>query len=1187
MNAIRKRIGVLLVSVILVVLLVLSVFMLSISDICNNVDNQLLGSSTGVISESIRTVGDSNVVDSIVINEDAHDNYTNSDQLYGGNTNYTIQDYKTELYQTTSIIYSEDASLRLSGGSDDPIVNIVPKALFANVGEYLHIGKEYGFFVKTFSGSNPSNGGTVSLVNNNSYVMVFDIENDNDLENQAGVINLVIKPLFQYEYVYLKNTSAYDFCISNQHERVEGNYVHKVSYQNTPNDLVVPVGFSTSGTSMTYDEIDKYYISDVSMQMSLLNENSLNEGMTTIYQPEDDLGSFFTSMDYEYDGKKRVAGDFPSEQLHSFGIDMFEMAVGTAISCIPGAEPAWSMATNGLETAYELTNHVIEIAEGFDKYKNGVISNVSTGKITTQDFFPDKLSQIIDYDKLVKAVALAINTDADESIWFGKDDFVRGKFKISQSASAVEDIEYTRLIRDIGLKIMDKDKPLGEEHVVTSVSSYDFNLRDKNYREISDQQTGEISILPNGINMYSFMPKYSGDYNFDFRNLVGYDCDVYISGVQQFLMGGIINSYVRASDGVEIEIHSNGDMLLTSFSNDVEIIDNSTIFNMQDNHHIVKIEVQSFVNLSTTNNDVKIKTIFNYNNQYVTDDKNIVMMQTSSYDANFASGGYRYILLNSSNVSQNISLETNELEVVSLNNEKSVSGNANGRILKFTSLDEANTYVMTLNNIVVGVDLYSSTGKTFIPNSLVGENKALSFDTAGEQSIYIKITFESNANDTVDTLIKQSANSIVWYTSENGVNYERVLNGSITTKRGDITYIKAMYNDKVQITDTSKFDLVNDESYPGVHFDGEILTFSRNAVFRNVAVGHEDLKLITYNEGFGQLVVFCEIEDEVEFGIAKENNGVLVSWYNARYIYGYNLNIDNGFGKEINIPLTSTSFGCNVTQFISLNDMIDSQLTASSNIGAFTFEINKITYGKSSASVGSDHNVTSNSETLNVLFSSGVGSSSNPFRVSNANEFDTLGLLETQSSMVRYYKQTADINYNYKAPKSIALKFKGHYDGANKTILNIKITDSDINAVVNSTCVSTSRLGGLFGEISGSLENLRISNMSFERLSSSSEANGGVVGANNGIIFNVSISGSFNTFNNYYSGGIAGLNFGEIRNCTNDIPVIGYDVVGGIVGLNYELVYKCSSTSDIDTHGNDYYFVNTICGKDFGDIVYI
>ena len=1180
MNAIRKRIGVLLVSVILVVLLALSACVICISGIFNNVDNQLLGRATVASNESNRTVGDSAVVNSIVINENTQDNYTNSDQLYAGHTNYTIQDYKTSLYQTTSSIVSEGESLKLSGGSDDPIVNIVPKSLFANVGEYLHIGKEYGFFVRTFSGSNPStNGGAVSLENNNSYVMVFDIENDNDLENQAGVINLVIKPLFQYEYVYLKSATANTFHVSNQHERVEENYVHTVSYQNTPTDLVVPVGFSTSGTSMVYDEIDKYYISDVSMQMSLLNENSLNEGVAD-YSAEEDLGSFFTAMDYEYDGKKRVAGDFPGNQIHEFGIDMVKMGIGMAMSFIPGAGPSWSMLTNGLV----VENHAVKIANGFDQYYNGVITDVSTGKITTKDYFPDKLSQILQYEKLVKSVALAINTDENESVWFGTDNFVKGKFKISQSASVVEDIEYTRLSRDIGLKIVDKDKPLGEEQVVTSVSSYDFNLRDKNYKEISDQQTGEISILPNGVNMFKFNPQYSGDYDFNFSNLIGYDCDVYISGVKQSLVGGMIKSYVSATDGVEIEIHSNGNMLLTSFSNDVQIIDNSTIFNMEDNHHIVKIDVQSFVNLSTTNSGVKLETIFNYINGYIEDDINEVMTLASTFDANFTSGGYRYVLLNSSNVNQKVSLETKELEELSLDNEKSVSGNANGKILKFNSLSEQSHYIMTFNKNGLGVEIYEENGDLQTYESKVSENKALSVQMKGNSSFYIRITFAGSAYDTTEMLVKQSDTSIAWYTSIDGNDYEKNDNGKIIVNRGDVVFIKAFLNDRVQITDS--FRMTNDEVYSGLYFDGEKLTYEKDATLYLNGLAFQTVKLFAYDLHANILSIEPRIEDEVDVEAIKEGTGVRVSWYNARYTYGYNLNVNNGYGKEHNINLTSPNFACNVTQFISIEQIMDSALIQSTNFGAFTYSITNITYGSSPVNIKGDHNVISNQVSLNVLFSSGVGSVSNPFKISSVNEFNNLGDLEMRNPAIRYYKQTSNINYNYKSPKSIGLQFKGHYDGGNKTISNIKITSLDISQMTNSINVDNDSVGGLFGEV---LDGGKVSNVNIINLKIESNAYvlylGGVAGANNGYVANVNTTGIIDVYNVDNTGGVVGLNLGEVTDCDNNIPVIGYDVVGGIVGFNYGLISNCTSTFNIDTNGNSYYFVDTICGKDFGDII--
>ena len=1153
--------------------------------------------SPGLKGISIQKVNDEAVLNLNTLNSTGsatsnYDAYTDSDYLFGGNEGYSIHQYKETLFKTTSSTsHNNTDGFELQAANDDPIVNIIPKEIFMNEGEYLHIGKEYGFFAKTFKNFNYENQNSTvtSLVNNTSYVMVFDVENDFDLENQAGVVNVIIEPLFQFEYIYLKNTSEDYFCISNQETRVEENYTTQVQYSNTPEDLVVPSMHSDGSSSLDYSEVDKYYVSDVSMQMSLLNENNLNYGMTG-YDAQDDLGSFFTSMDYEYDGKKRVAGEFPSNQLHEFGTDMVKMGIGQAASCIPGVGTLWSLITNSLEVA----DHAFKIADGFDKYYNGVISDISTGKISTKDYFPDKLNQIINYDKLVKAVALVINTDENESVWFGKDNYVRGKFKISQSSSDSMEVEYTRLSRNIGIKILDKDKPLGEENVMTSESNYNFNIRDKNYKEIGDQKTGTLNILPNGINMFMFKPQYSGNYELDFSGLVGTGCDVYISGVKHSLIEGVAMSFVKASEGLKIEIYSYGNMILTNFTNDVVVADDSILFNMKDTQHIVKVCEQSFVNMSTTESRVKIETIFNYNNGYIVDDKNEVMIPASTFDANFTSGGYRYVLLTSASYRGEVSLEAKDLETVSLNNERNILGNANGRILKFNCMSLDSSYLMTFDKNGLGVEIYNENGVKYFYDSRVGKNQALSVNLDGNQSVYIKVTFAGSSNSNTDMLIKQSENSIIWYTSEDGSNYEKVSMGSINIKRGEVLYIRALFNDKVPITDPSKFMIANGDDYVGLTFrlsdsNKLELELARDGEFNDIVSEHESVSIITYEGSFSSLEIFPKIEDKVEFEVINKDSGVQVSWYNSQYIYRYNLNINNGYGKNINVSLASPNFGSEVSQFISLDYMINSQLSESTNIGAFTFEINKITYGKSSASVGSDHNVTSNSEILNVLFASGVGSSSNPFKVSTANEFDTLGLLETAHPAVRYYKQTANIDYNCKAPKSIGLIFEGHYDGGNKSISNISITRQSITDINNSTNANKTTIGGLFGEILGSLTNSVINNISLVVArggGNSADYIGGVVGVNRGLIENVTIAGKFDTHYDKYAGGITGINYGEVRNSVNEMPVRGYDIVGGIVGMNYGVIYKCSSTSDIDSNGNGFIYIGTICGKDFGEIEY-
>lgn len=70
------------------------------------------------------------------VEEPNYDEYIDSDTLLNGS--YTIRDYADTLYHST---VSWNGS-HYTVNDDDPIVQIVPKELFKEDGEYLHIGME-------------------------------------------------------------------------------------------------------------------------------------------------------------------------------------------------------------------------------------------------------------------------------------------------------------------------------------------------------------------------------------------------------------------------------------------------------------------------------------------------------------------------------------------------------------------------------------------------------------------------------------------------------------------------------------------------------------------------------------------------------------------------------------------------------------------------------------------------------------------------------------------------------------------------------------------------------------------------------------------------------------------------------------------------------------------------------------
>lgn len=104
------------------------------------------------------------------------------------------------------------------------------------------------------------------------------------------------------------------------------------------------------------------------------------------------------------------------------------------------------------------------------------------------------------------------------------------------------------------------------------------------------------------------------------------------------------------------------------------------------------------------------------------------------------------------------------------------------------------------------------------------------------------------------------------------------------------------------------------------------------------------------------------------------------------------------------------------------------------------------------------------------------------------------------------------------------------------------------------------------------------------------DAMGGVVGLNEGLITDCTLSGSMGSATQDYIGGIAGLNVGSrtagtIENCTagKNCTVTGRTAVGGIVGFNLSggRVQNCTGSANVSGTGR----VGGIAGENGGEIV--
>lgn len=337
--------------------------------------------------------------------------------------------------------------------------------------------------------------------NYKSTVMVFDISINTDLVATIDKVIMSVKPIFEYEYIGLKSSVSI--------LKING---YSLSYGISEN-RVIPYPTVMNGQSLAYDLPSKYYLKDISYGASLYNEQELNR--TDVgYNPYNDVGSYFTGYDYTYKGKYTEYGEFPTEDILWAIGDMASMILG----CFD-AIPFVGTITATIGTIYDyatLGNSLINIGKDIYYNVNGYAAEVESGELSATSFYNNRDDQLAFYkDKdnkpyMVKTAAIAINTSAEKSMWYGKDDNTTAYFSIGHSALNGQKPNYTRLMREIALKVVDSS----QREVKTASSYYEYYLREKVVKPLGLNRTIFANILPSGQNYFIFTPKYNGQYTF-------------------------------------------------------------------------------------------------------------------------------------------------------------------------------------------------------------------------------------------------------------------------------------------------------------------------------------------------------------------------------------------------------------------------------------------------------------------------------------------------------------------------------------------------------------------------------------------------------------------------------------------------------------------------------------------------
>ena len=210
---------------------------------------------------------------------------------------------------------------------------------------------------------------------------------------------------------------------------------------------------------------------------------------------------------------------------------------------------------------------------------------------------------------------------------------------------------------------------------------------------------------------------------------------------------------------------------------------------------------------------------------------------------------------------------------------------------------------------------------------------------------------------------------------------------------------------------------------------------------------------------------------------------------------------------------------------------------------------------------------------------SGSGSSSDPYLISSLENLywiSTSLISNSNFSDNKFFLQTNDIDASDTANWT-----NNWIPIGGRTTLNLSNNSDDENrifsgvyngggySISNVTYVNTysgNNLNGFFGVITGIVMNLKLLGIS---MTTNSAKTGGLVGLVKvgGRIYNCSTTGII-TSSNVAAGGIVGQNQGVVYNSYSSCDVSGTNVIGGLIGLNQRNVYDCYSNGSITSSNN-------------------
>lgn len=1106
------------------------------------------------------------ITQSVTIEPGQFDEYTDSDEALSVETSdevFEIKDYKQFVYPDFTENYTRD----------NPIVQLVPRELFAHRGEYFYMGKEYGFYVNTRANTQYGNVSTVFVLN----VCADTSLSDNDFAK------IRIEPLFCYEFYYLtgQNNFEYKQEVYRNGELQPDQSPSDKTYlpvSSDKNDIVVAAKFCDAAKASTpsFTENTNYAVKDIVIGANLMNEYYPNYGDDD-YNVNSDYGSFITSVETVFTASRNNGGGNAAEYIGA--------TLGFILDVLP-----LSTALDVGVSFVEFTNNLAEI----DDERETVVTNVKgqeTYSPLSNEMFNSKQSQIDNYGQLIKTAYAGLLSTDDDPVLFrtAGTDVLEAKFKISHSA---DEAWQTRLMCSYAIEIVSlgaggsvNDSAVFESRPATSAMLL-RNVRDYVPLEMGSNR---LYKLPFGKVFFEFTPQYTSEYL------------IAPNGRDDFAVGVMLNGAV-----VPVT-EENGEFFVEMNEGETYniCIKTDDRFAMVDG--TVNLDLRTYIdNVSVTmapNSTRRVKLLSSENGifHFTVSDGGLVgavyEIPDPNYEFDVTDDTYRdfyvdsqkpmYVeLKNTSGEERQIVLTKNQCAAPS---ENSLVSDPK-RYYKFTA-PETGYYLLAIDGPTHGMafdfkDVNNGTFPAHLNYDFINRVTTYSFQMESGQTIYIGARSESGEDIVINMRVDRDTNLVEWV-----VDGQEVVDGRVTMKRNETihpqVYINGVLVEAFQ-SNTNEITIAD-----GMLTCRETLMCGETYYISPVGLvgGAEDDVNAVY-----RLTIVVEYDYNPELTIDSGENVTLTFGLTADVEQvTFILSNDSGsqvFTVDMLAAATPSQEGLFMTwditdYFLSKFHRMATDITIRLDSMIIEYDLANQTPNQKTIFNGDDFST--QNITTPLLFGGGSGEADDPYLISCLRhlqnmEYNSFKNDENQEFIRGYYKLTVNLvltgkwtplgaNYNY--------GFNGHFDGGNHTISNLKISMS--NGAAQSF--------GLFSTTRGEIKNLTIigdisvTNGSNSPTSVPSSCAAGMLsGVNHARLDNIIVEGSIEGRGYVCIGGIVGINYADISGALSEVTISGGYRLGGIAGVNENgTIDDGSFTGSINY---EYNFYKNISGQDaIGGIV--